>query len=417
LPASVEVAIKQRRTIIYVGGFELPDKNAAAHRVLAVGKLLRDLGYNVVYLGLSRTLAIGTALEETRSEVDGFVTWAQRYPESTKEWLQYIAFAGGVRALIEAHYKEDVLAVICYNHPAVAQAAIQGLCRRLGIAHIADATEWYDSTSGPLPFRIVKWLDTTLRMRVIHVRADGVIATSRYLAEFYRLRRCTVVEIPTLCDAEALASAPSMPRPRAAGTLYLMYAGSPFHSTRVDRERNNLKDRLDAVISLLGRMQEHNCRFVLEICGITKENYLLVFPEHTELLRRMSDSVIFLGRRDFKETIARIKSCDFTIFLRRESRTTLAGFPTKFSESISCGTPVVTNLLSNIEGYLHDGVNGFALDFDNSDAQDRGMLRIFAVDRAGLERMRLNCLQSRELDFRSFSEPVRRFITSITGRP
>jgi glycosyltransferase involved in cell wall biosynthesis len=162
-------------------------------------------------------------------------------------------------------------------------------------------------------------------------------------------------------------------------------------------------------------MHARNCRFVLEICGITKENFLFVFPEYADLLGRMSDSVFFLGRKRFQEIIARIKSCDFTIFLRRESRTTLAGFPTKFSESISSGTPVITNALGNIEGYLHDGVNGFALELDDTEAQDRAMLRIFAVDREALDKMRLNCLQSRELDFRSFVEPVRQFIASVTG--
>ena len=42
-----------KKTIIYIGGFELPDKNAAAHRVISNGKLLRDIGYNVHFMGIS----------------------------------------------------------------------------------------------------------------------------------------------------------------------------------------------------------------------------------------------------------------------------------------------------------------------------------------------------------------------------
>lgn len=41
-------------TILYVGGFELPDKNAAAHRVLSNAKIFRELGYNVVFCGVNR---------------------------------------------------------------------------------------------------------------------------------------------------------------------------------------------------------------------------------------------------------------------------------------------------------------------------------------------------------------------------
>ena len=38
-------------TIIYYGGFSLPDKNAAANRVVSNGKIFKALGYNVVFLG------------------------------------------------------------------------------------------------------------------------------------------------------------------------------------------------------------------------------------------------------------------------------------------------------------------------------------------------------------------------------
>ena len=39
--------------VLYIGGFELPDKNAAAQRVLSVGKALREIGYKVFYLGIT----------------------------------------------------------------------------------------------------------------------------------------------------------------------------------------------------------------------------------------------------------------------------------------------------------------------------------------------------------------------------
>ena len=39
-----------KKTVLYIGGFELPDKNAAAHRVVGIAKGLKTLGYNVVFL-------------------------------------------------------------------------------------------------------------------------------------------------------------------------------------------------------------------------------------------------------------------------------------------------------------------------------------------------------------------------------
>ena len=34
------------KSILYLGGFELPDKNAAAQRVMANAKLLREMGFD-----------------------------------------------------------------------------------------------------------------------------------------------------------------------------------------------------------------------------------------------------------------------------------------------------------------------------------------------------------------------------------
>ena len=39
--------------ILYIGRFELPDKEATANRVVANAKLLRDLGHEVVLAGWS----------------------------------------------------------------------------------------------------------------------------------------------------------------------------------------------------------------------------------------------------------------------------------------------------------------------------------------------------------------------------
>ena len=38
-------------TIIYYGGFSLPDKNASANRVVSNGKIFNKLGFNTVFLG------------------------------------------------------------------------------------------------------------------------------------------------------------------------------------------------------------------------------------------------------------------------------------------------------------------------------------------------------------------------------
>ena len=47
---------ENRGTILYVGGFELPDKNAAAHRVLNNAKIFRELGFHVIFCGIDQNI-------------------------------------------------------------------------------------------------------------------------------------------------------------------------------------------------------------------------------------------------------------------------------------------------------------------------------------------------------------------------
>ena len=61
------------KRILYIGGFELPDKNAAAHRVLAIAKALRDGGIEVIFLGVSKSNNERDVLR-TKTEVQGFIS-------------------------------------------------------------------------------------------------------------------------------------------------------------------------------------------------------------------------------------------------------------------------------------------------------------------------------------------------------
>ena len=38
------------KKILYIGGFELPDKNAAAQRVVGNSYILKNLGYEIIFL-------------------------------------------------------------------------------------------------------------------------------------------------------------------------------------------------------------------------------------------------------------------------------------------------------------------------------------------------------------------------------
>lgn len=182
-------------------------------------------------------------------------------------------------------------------------------------------------------------------MHKSHIKVDGLICISSYLANYYDQLGIKNVEIPALVDLEQGKWHQKVESHQ--DEIRFIYAGSPGH----------FKDRLDLILyafdEVLSKLNK-NVRF--DIVGITKEQYEQTWNDKT-----VRSYVNFNGRRPHKEVIKKLLEADFQIFLRPDTLPNRAGFPTKFTETISSGTLPVTNLSSNLEQYLTDGQNGFVI--------------------------------------------------------
>jgi len=406
----------EKKTILYVGGFELPDKNAAAQRVLSVAKIFRELGFNVVFLGISNEKSSFKSIEESKNNYFGFDSWAINYPKNKKEWIKHLSSSFEVDYLIEKYYKDNLYAVICYNHPFLSQYKIKNSCKKNNAFYIPDATEWYSSKGKGLVFGVIKWLDTTLRMKYIHNKSDGIIATSDYLANYYKKNKRIVLELPSMFDTQLLKNTPISEEVISNDVITLMYAGSPFDKNNPKSARKNIKDRLDKIIILMHEMHKLDKEFIFNIFGLEKDNYLLSFPEHSKILDEMKSKIYFNGKQKHSVIISYIKRSDFTIFLRDIDQVTLAGFPTKFSESLACGTPVITNKISNIEKYLSETNNGFFIENTNLKDQILKMDKIFSLKKDDIDKMKKYCNDNVNIDYRNFISQTKIFVNKLENK-
>lgn len=375
---------KQNGTVIYIGPFDLPDRNAAAHRVLNIGKILREIGYDVIFIGTqAENLCDGQPYE-----VEGFKCYDIGY-KGTQDKIIKLSELKEFKYIYPA--LDDVKAVITYNYPALGFWRLLSFCRRKKIKIFADCTEWYDPSGENKLFRSIKQLDTALRMKVLNKKVDGVIAISRFLYDYYKDSVKTVC-VPPMVDI----SESKWERENDSGSdiLSFVYAGSPGKD----------KDKINKVIEAFSVFTKRKFRF--DVIGITKQKYLEYYPNHLELIEKMSDKVIFHGRISHTDVLDITKKADFTIFYRDITRVTTAGFPTKFSESISCKTPVITNLSSNISDFLTDGVNGFVLDCDNI---QKSFQRIFEHSDAELKNLKNNVIKN-TFDYHNYIEQIKEFL-------
>ena len=219
-----------------------------------------------------------------------------------------------------------------------------------------------------------------------------MIAISSYLNDYYCRRmkndNCATtgdLEMDKWSDYKQVDS-------ESANKLRIVYAGSPGSGN---------KDRIDIVINILSQLKEEGItNFHFTIVGMTEKQFNISF--NTNVPKNISCNVTFKGRLTHTLALNEVKKSHFNLFLRDDNLSNNAGFPTKFVESISCGTPVLTNSTSNIKDYLVNGKNGFLIT-DISEQSIKNTLReALELPIEEVIRMKELCKKSKTFDYRNF---------------
>ncbi len=392
--------MRKHKNILYVGGFELPDKNAAAHRVINNSKIFSSLNYSIYFNGINKSI-INDELDFTEFNADNYVFYSKaiRYPDSVIKWFYYITSISKVKKIIEDDLKENVSYVIAYNYPALKLWRLKKYCSKRGIKIIADVTEWYQP-EGAFFLKAIKIIDSIARMRFVHYKMDGLIVISNYLLNYYKRKKC--IKLPPLVDKNAIKWRNNILNSENK-IITLNYVGSPGAGK---------KDRLDLIIGSLSQIKEEAPGFVFQIIGISESEYNMSFPKQP-IPENIKDQVSFLGRMEHADAIEKLKSTDFSIFLRNNNLVNTAGFPTKFVESINLGIPVLTNNTSDLADYLINGKSGFILDISTPERLNNTLRNAILTDSELIFEMKKYCESNFSFHYQEYRDKTNEFLNIV----
>ena len=390
----------KKKTIIYIGGFILPDKNAAAHRVLSNCKLLTEQGFDVVLIGVTKN-GIHKNILKTEKTINGFKCYEVNYPKTLLEWLFYETSISNIIKVIKANRARSFHSMIVYNLPSIQLFRLQLRYKSTGLKFIADCTEWYGGKQGNFIFNIFKKIDTTFRIKYLHFRCDGVICISNFLMSFYS--KVNTVLLPPLIDHKESKWPTSTPS--LSDTKEFTFIGSPGSTFE--------KETFNFFVELFSEIAK-NFTFKINIVGVTRKeierNSNKLMPDYLSKLDRL---ITYHGHIDNKKCIEIINNSHFFIFIRYTTLVTKAGFPTKFVESISAGTPVITNLTSDLAYYMRDPMFGFSIDQHDFNSSLAIITDCIKMDNIRILEMKDYCLKSRIFDYRNFSDRTESFMRNI----
>lgn len=350
-----------KETVLYIGNFSIVNLNAPGKRVYGNSKLFKELGYNVICVGMEKKVE-STVFDDTKIQIeDGIESY--RIPlTSGLERLRLKKYFKLFKSVYKnLNEKNDIKIIVIYESWSTAgwNKKVIDWCHKRGIRVFVDCVDWLSYKTTDIIFTLfMKW-NTYRQITMVNPKADGIISISEFFYNLYNKKCRTVIIPPLAVNAHNSGLVPSNNK-----ELRLIYMGIPFRMGSRNADPKYFKDRIDLMINILYNVHKESSGFRFDIYGFRENDLLEVLkPAYrkkiTRMLNELAGLIEFHGHVDNRIIQDKLKYSDFVFLWRDKKRDTMAGFPTKISEALSSGIPVLTNDTSDLKHYVRNGVNGY----------------------------------------------------------
>lgn len=227
--------------------------------------------------------------------------------------------------------------IILYNPPFLFSLCMYFLSKFQGFSVVIESNEWYESEHLPGGKYGLASLENFSRMKFSYLLFDKFIVMSDFMYNYYSYHKKQVYKIPPIASS---FSTKHRDVNSISECLHLMYAGSPGKKDRVN-------EIFDGYLSL---SDEYKSKVKISFLGFTFDEFLSMYPKYSTANK--FKNVVFLGRKSMDFVESYYAQVDYTIFLRENKRYAKAGFPSKFVESLSYDTPVITNCVGDVSYFI-----------------------------------------------------------------
>ena len=376
--------------ILYIGS-NIPDKTPAGVRVFANALALRDYGYEVKLISKDIDCLTDFDINE------GIETWHLHRPRSSKEWINALVDVKSYTNIIDDI--GDVKVVIAYELPSIVFLKLRGYCKRKRIKGICEAAEWQKwenlGNLGKIA-RTVRVLDINISMHYAYKQSDGLILSSNYFSNQFKRCLPTLV-LPTLQCHRLNIHKLDIVNP----IRKFIYAGGLGYQ----------KDMLVDIIHAFGELSDFEFEF--NILGLSKEQYAQRFENDIPLIDSINqgkERIRFWGKVSHSVVLNELMKSDFSLIIRQSSHRNNVGFPTKFGESINCGTPVIVSDFSDVVYYTKKYGVGIITEPNNI---LQGIKKALDMNDASLLEMHERCRNCTVFHYKGHVDEIGNFIKSI----
>lgn len=370
-----------------------PDIDAGAVRIHMFGKMLLEAGYEVHVISMGPSTRFQEIVES-----DGIrhTSYRGRSQKPIMKVMYYLTFANRLRS----HLNKNEYGVIIHSQlDELSLSVIQAYGRKRNIPVIYDSVEWFSESQFVNGKKARAYRRNNRYNTCLIKEPSSVIAISKYLERHFKDRGLKTIRIPVVMDTRAI----EIKKNSSKEKITLFYAGSP-----------GKKDYVANVVNALDQLapdEQKKIQFV--ILGCNKDQLVSTCGIEKEVLDRVEWILDIKGRVPREQVIKEYTKADYSVLIRpTDQRYAMAGFPTKFVESLCCSTPVICNITSDLGDYAIDSKNAIVLEGISSTEIARKIREIMAMSTDEIDLMKENAKHTADsqFDYRLYSAELMRFI-------
>lgn len=395
-----------KKRIIVCAEIPFPRGSAGSNLTFNYCKLFREIGYDVIVIGLQSSTA-GDFDEKT-----GF------YMYKGIKYLPIVSsdgnFARIQNKLLSARHAIEKLKTLGINSQDIVMIyASNGIfikkifdyVSKKGAKMFSLAVEWHQ------PFQYkggrlnVRYISSKRGMGKYNPKVKNIIAVSKLLNKFYKEKNCFTTIIPVIIDSKEKQDK-YIPKEKEKNSKRIFaYAGSPF-------DKENIVTMLGAIKNL--DEQDRN-KMMFYWIGQNKDYIKKRLKNNAHIIDELSDCVCIREWMSYEELMEFYKKVDFLFFSRESNKVSNAGFPSKVPEAMIQGLVVVTNRVGDCPMYLEDGKDSVLFDKSTIEGCIEGLKRAINYSDEKIEQMSLNAHIKAEnaFDYLKWKDKMKDFLGNL----
>ena len=337
--------------VIFGDSFTFPDGFASTNRVYGYAKGLRENGVNVVIICFRNDYkVVSDSIVEGIPYYHPFGQSARSKSFFVRRALKIQKYFRTIGLLRKLHREDKISETLVYTMIFSTHFFAWCLSRIYKFKILKECSE---HPLGQYQKSIYKKAQGWLKMKTEKRLSDSIICISRYLVDFYRKQGFPYEQlllIPSTVDPSRFSQSGISPYTFP----YIGYFGGLTFN----------RDNIDALIRAFAIIHTNYHELQLVFGGFYTRNEKIQIDELISDLK-LSSRVIVLDSLKRDEIIRFIVHSHILVMVRSKDLESQASFPSKLTEYMATGRPVITVDVGEISDYLSDGDNSFIVEAGN----------------------------------------------------